>query len=188
MLRAEMAAGTELGKLAAAISFSGGLVGDDIVNKMIANRIAQPDCEPGFMLDGYPRTTAQAQYLDELLGSRNLPKPLVIHVDVPDAAVVERICMRRQCPACGHIYNLKFQPPRNDEKCDSDDCKLMIRTDDCEETVRARLTAYNSSTAPLLQYYAGERYLRVDGTETPDAIERNIGLLLDEVLPVLAQQ
>lgn len=179
MLRAEMAANTELGKMAAAIAFSGALVGDDIVNKMIANRIARPDCELGFMLDGYPRTAAQAQYLDDLLGSRGLPHPLVLHIDVPDSAVVERICLRRQCPACGHIYNLKFQPPVNENLCDSDNCKLVIRTDDCEETVRARLVAYNTSTSPLLAYYAGDRYLRVDGTMTPDEIEGTLIELLE---------
>lgn len=179
MLRAEMAANTELGKMAAALAFSGALMGDDIVNKMIANRIGQPDCGPGFMLDGYPRTVAQAQYLDELLSSRDLPNPLVLHIDVPDSAVVERICLRRQCPACGHIYNLKFQPPANENRCDSDDCKLVTRTDDCEETVRARLMAYNASTAPLLTYYAGDRYLRVDGTMTPDEIEGTLIELLE---------
>jgi adenylate kinase len=182
MLRSEMAAHTELGKMAAAISFAGGLVGDDIVNQMIANRIARPDCDPGFMLDGYPRTVAQAEYLDGLLESRSLPKPLVLHIDVPDSAVIERICLRRQCPSCGHIYNLKYQPPVNEGRCDSDDCKLVTRQDDCEDTVRTRLTAYNASTAPLLKYYAGERYLRVDGTATPGAIERDLMGQLDAVL------
>jgi adenylate kinase len=186
MLRAEMAANTELGKMAAAITFTGGLVGDEIVNKMIANRIAQSDCAPGFMLDGYPRTVAQAQYLDDLLSSRGLPHPLVLHIDVPDSVVVERICLRRQCPSCGHIYNLKFQPPANENLCDSDSCKLVTRSDDCEETVRARLTAYNASTAPLLTYYAGKRYLRVDGTMTPDEIEGTLIELLECVIPALA--
>jgi adenylate kinase len=182
MLRAEMAANTELGKTAAAISFAGGLVGDDIVNQMIANRIARPDCEPGFMLDGYPRTVAQAEYLDGLLASRGLPKPLVLHIDVPDNAVIERICLRRQCPSCGHIYNLKYQPPVNEGRCDSDDCKLVTREDDCEDTVRARLKAYNGSTAPLLKYYAGDRCLRVDGAAKPDKIEDDLLAQLDAVL------
>lgn len=186
MLRAEMAANSELGKMAAAIAFTGGLVGDDIVNKMIANRIAQPDCTRGFMLDGYPRTVAQAKYLDHLLSSRGLPQPLVLHIDVPDSDVVERICLRRQCPACGHIYNLKYQPPAHEDRCDSDDCKLVTRTDDCEDTVRARLTAYNASTAPLLDYYSGERYLKVDGARTPDEIEHNLGELLEGALSALA--
>jgi adenylate kinase len=187
MLRAEMAAQTELGKMAAAISFAGGLVGDDIVNRMIANRIARPDCEPGFLLDGYPRTVAQAEYLDELLASRALPKPVVLHIDVPDSAVIERICLRRQCPSCGHIYNLKYQPPEHENRCDSDDCKLVTRADDCEDTVRARLKAYTASTAPLLNYYAGERYLRVDGTAPPDEIEANLLRQLDAVLAQPAQ-
>lgn len=182
MLRAEMAANTELGKMAAAISFAGGLMGDDIVNQMIANRIERPDCQPGFLLDGYPRTVAQAEYLDGLLTSRGLPNPLVLHIDVPDSAVVERICLRRQCPSCGHIYNLKYQAPKNEDRCDLDDCKLVTRTDDCEETVRSRLKAYNESTAPLLQYYAGERYLRVDGTKAPDTIEQNLLALLEPLL------
>lgn len=179
MLRAEMAANTELGKMAAAISFMGGLVGDDIVNQMIATRIGRPDCEPGFMLDGYPRTVAQARYLDDMLKARELPQPLVMHIDVPDESVMERICLRRQCPGCGHIYNLKLQPPANDGLCDADDCKLVTRTDDCEETVRERLKAYNKLTAPLLDYYAGQRYSRVNGVLPPAQIEADLLAILE---------
>ncbi|MDX2153828.1 MAG: adenylate kinase [Bryobacteraceae bacterium] len=188
MLRAEMAAGTELGKTAAAISFAGGLVGDDIVNAMVANRIAQPDCASGFLLDGYPRTVAQAKYLDGLLAQRQLPQPVIVHITVADATVIERICLRRQCPSCGHIYNLKFQPPEVSDRCDSDGCALVTRQDDCEETVVNRLAAYNKSTAPLLEYYASPRMVTIDGTIPPGAIHEQllVRLGLSEVRELVA--
>ncbi|HBY64020.1 MAG TPA: adenylate kinase [Solibacterales bacterium] len=179
MLRAEMAAGTEIGKTAAAISFAGGLVGDEIVNEMVAGRIARPDCAGGFMLDGYPRTVAQAKFLDGLLAQRNLPTPKIVHIDVPDHTVIERICLRRQCPSCGHIYNLKFQPPEVTERCDSDGCALVTRQDDCEETVVNRLASYNKSTAPLLAYYGGPRMVKVDGSQSPAEIHSELLERLD---------
>src|SRR6266545_351603 len=112
MFRAECKAGTELGKLACSILSSGGLVGDDIVNRMLAARIERPDCSGGFLLDGYPRTLAQARYLDDLMSDRGLPKPLIIQLDVPPEAVVARITARRQCPRCSRIYNVVSKPPR----------------------------------------------------------------------------
>ncbi len=112
MFRAECKAGTELGKAACSILASGGLVGDDLVNGIVANRIARDDCKEGFLLDGYPRTVPQAIHFSALLRERGLPLPVVIHLDVPDEALVTRLTARRQCPECKQIYNALLQPPR----------------------------------------------------------------------------
>jgi len=170
MLRAEMQEGTELGKMAAEIAQQGGLVGDDIINAIVKSRLQKPDCEFGFLLDGYPRTVAQAEYLDKLLVKIGFPVPQVLHIDVPEQSIVDRITLRRQCPACGHIYNLKFHPPPKDGVCDLDGAQLYTRKDDNEETVRARLKAYNDSTAPLIDYYRTKAYSRVDGEAHPDEV------------------
>ncbi len=170
MLRAEMQEGTELGKIAADIAQKGGLVGDDIINAIVATRLQKPDCEFGFLLDGYPRTVAQAEYLDKLLAKLGFPPPQVIHIDVPEQSIVDRITLRRQCPACGHIYNLKFHPPQKEGACDHDGAELYTRKDDNEQTVRARLKAYHESTAPLIDYYRSRAYSRVDGEVGPDEV------------------
>ena len=116
MFRAECKAGTELGKMASAIMASGGLITDDITNGIVANRISQPDCAGGFLLDGYPRTVPQAEYFAGLLRERGLPQPVVIFLDVPTEALVARLTARRQCPKCLRIYNVLFQPPRVEGK------------------------------------------------------------------------
>src|SRR5690349_24167336 len=120
MFRAECKAGTPLGKKACTILSSGGLVGDDIVNQIVAGRISRPDCASGFLLDGYPRTVPQARFFSSLLQQRGLPEPIVIHLDVADSVLVPRLTARRQCPKCLRIYNLLSQPPRVPETCDDD--------------------------------------------------------------------
>ena len=112
MFRAECQSGSELGKLASSIMSKGGLIGDDIVNAMVASRISRPDCARGFLLDGYPRTVPQAMQFADLLRQRGLPNPVVIHLDVPDDTLVGRLTARRQCPQCKRIYNLLSQAPK----------------------------------------------------------------------------
>ena len=184
MFRAECSAGTELGKLACSILSSGGLVSDDIVNRIVASRIAKPDCSRGFLLDGYPRTIPQAIYLDRLIAERHLPEPVVIHLDVPSRAIVSRITARRQCPTCKHIYNVLSQPPKIAGICDADGTGLVRRADDTEGVVLTRLNAYEEMTGPLIGYYSGGN--RIDGTRAPGAISEEIGVLLARVQqPVL---
>ena len=176
MFRAECKAGTELGKLACSILSRGGFVGDDIVNPMVAARIAQPDCAGGFVLDGYPRTVPQAAYLDRLLAERRLPPAIAIHIDVPAASIVSRITARRQCPACGQIYNLRSQRPKSEGICDVDGTALVTREDDKEDVIRRRLEVYEELTGPVLDYYGGGH--RVNGDRPPEQVSEEIGAML----------
>ena len=116
--------------MACQIMATGGLVGDEIVNGIVASRLTRPDCTGGFLLDGYPRTVAQAQSFAELLRERDLPEPVVIHLDVPDQLLVARLTARRQCPNCLKIYNILSQPPRSEGICDDDGAALVTRADD----------------------------------------------------------
>lgn len=170
MIRAEIKAGTELGKLAAAVTITGGLLGDDLVNQMVRSRLSRDDCRAGFLLDGYPRTVPQAKYLAALLEELGLPQPLVLHIDVPADLLIERTCNRRYCPQCGAIYNLLTHPPKQPGRCDSCALELKQRDDDCEETVRNRLAAYERSTAPLIAHYSRGRYARIDGAGSPEDV------------------
>lgn len=179
MLRAEIQGGTELGKSAQAIMTSGGLVGDDIVNAMLANRVAQPDCQNGFLLDGYPRTVDQAEYLDSLLNKRKCPKPIILHLDVPADALVGRLTSRRQCPKCNRIYNLLQQPPQKPGVCDDDGCSLATRKDDQEDTVRERLRTYDELTRPVLAHYMDQNYYQIRGDRSPGYIFEAITGILE---------
>lgn len=170
MIRAEIKAGTPLGKIAQGVTITGGLLSDDLVNQIVASRISQPDCASGFLLDGYPRSIAQAEFLAGLLDRQGLPQPLVLHIDVPSEQLISRTCMRRFCPQCGHIYNLQSHPPASEGKCDNCGAELQQRADDCEDTVRNRLAAYERSTAPLIAHYTGPNYRRVEGAGSPDSV------------------
>ena len=177
MFRAECKAGTPLGKAACTILSKGGLVGDEIVNGIVGNRIARADCANGFLLDGYPRTVPQARHFSSLLQERGLPDPIVIHLDVPDNALIGRLTARRQCPKCLHIYNLQSQPPRVAGICDADGAELLTREDDREEVIRQRLKAYQELTGPVLDWF--QNHVRtVDGSlgaeQVSQAIERAV--------------
>jgi len=185
IFRAELKAGTPLGNAAKQIMASGGLVGDDIVNAMVSGRLQQPDCRAGFLLDGYPRTIPQAQFLDGLLKELGYPEPAVIYLEVPDSVLIARLTARRQCPSCGRIYNVLSQPPQREGVCDVDGAALIQRDDDKEEVIRARLKAYAESTGPLIQYYAGRNFYGIDGNRRPDAIQKDIDKILE---PALAQK
>ena len=137
MLRAEVEAGTPLGQQAQAILAEGQLVSDDIVNEMLVGRITKPDCRKGFLLDGYPRTVPQAEFLDNKLAELGFPPPTIFHLATPQSVLIERISSRRQCPQCGRIYNLLFKPPLKPGVCDNDGTKLVRRSDDSVEVVRA---------------------------------------------------
>lgn len=174
MFRAAVKAGTELGKRASAIMQAGGLVGDNIVNGIVAGRIAEPDCKHGFLLDGYPRTVPQAQNFAGVLKELGLPEPVVIHLDVPDSALVERLTARRQCPKCLRIYNLQSQPPRQAGICDNDGAELLTRVDDHESVIRDRLRAYSELTGPILDWYGPVRVHTVNGNQPPAQVAQSI--------------
>ncbi len=179
MFRAECKAGTELGKAACTILSKGGLVSDEIVNGIVRNRISRPDCAKGFLLDGYPRTVPQARHFSALLQERGLPDPVVIHLDVPDNALIGRLTARRQCPKCLHIYNLQSQPPRVAGICDVDGAALVTREDDREEVIRQRLKAYQELTGPVLAWFENHVWT-VDGSLAAD----QVSLAIERALPV----
>lgn len=175
MIRAEIRSGTPLGRIAAGVTITGGLLSDDLVNRIVASRLAQADCRNGFLLDGYPRTVDQACYLSALLAELGFPQPLVLHIDVPSRLLIERTCLRRLCPQCGHIYNLASHPPKLQENhCDQCGVELAQRADDCEETVRNRIVAYERTAHPLIAYYAAAGVCHIDGSIPPDEVYRQI--------------
>jgi adenylate kinase len=160
--------------MASAIMSAGGLVGDDIVNGMVANRLARPDCARGCLLDGYPRTIAQARFLANLADERDLPDPVVIHMEVPSDLLVTRLTARRQCPECRRIYNLLSQPPRVQGICDDDRAPLQTRDDDQECVIRRRLAAYQQQTGPVLAWYGSGVVHTVNGALSPEQVAEAI--------------
>jgi adenylate kinase len=183
MLRSEIQGGTKLGEAVRCIMTSGGLVGDDLVNEMLAHRVAQPDCLNGFLLDGYPRTVYQAEFLDRLIAERSLPKPIILHLDVPLDALQGRLTSRRQCPKCGTIYNLLHQPPKKAGLCDNDGTPLITRRDDQEEVVRERLRTYEAQTRPVLAHYQDRKhYYQIRGDRSPQYIFEAIAGIIEPLL------
>ena len=174
MLRAEIRNGTALGMAAKSILAKGELVDDDLVNVMVVHRITQPDCRKGFILDGYPRTVPQAVFLSGFIDNARLPNPTVIHLDVPVSVLVTRLSSRRHCSRCGRIYNLLYQPPAREGRCDQDGEELIHRNDDYEDVVRQRMEAYQRLCVPLIEYYSGTNYYRVDGECAPEKISGQI--------------
>jgi adenylate kinase len=175
MLREHIQAGDPLGQEVQALMRSGNLVPDELVNRLVQDRIKEPDCEKGFILDGYPRTTQQAQVLSGELKDRGFEK-LVIHLKVDYNKLIARLTGRRQCVQCGALYNLVLKPPKNSEVCDLDGSRLVIREDDREPVIRQRLEAYEAQTWPLLNYFSRNGGLvEVDGSEaTPVEIASRI--------------
>jgi adenylate kinase len=180
MLRAEVAAGSEIGLQAKAVMDAGHLVSDEILIRMLEARIERPDCARGFILDGFPRTVRQAEALDELLARKGLALDAVIELKVNDAALIERISGRFTCARCGTGYHDAFHRPKVDGVCDVCGSHDFIRrADDNRETVTARLGAYHRQTAPLLPYYQAQgRFFTVDGMEDIDTVTAQLVALL----------
>jgi adenylate kinase len=188
MLRAEVGAGTALGNQVKSILASGSLVSDELVNEIVVSRISKPDCKNGFLLDGYPRTLAQAKFLDQQLLRLGFPPPTVFHLATPKSVLIERISSRRQCPTCGKIYNLLFKPPQAPETCDTDGSQLIRRADDSVEVVTARLEAYEKQTAPIMVHYAGCDYHSIPANRSPAEIYREIEAILKPRLERMNRQ
>jgi adenylate kinase len=180
MLRAAVAAGTETGRKAKAIMDRGELVPDEVVVGIIADRLGQPDVAKGFILDGFPRNTAQAEALDRMLDSKGLKLHAVIEMKVDDEALVERITGRYTCSTCGKGYHDRFEKPKVANVCDAcGGTSFTRRADDNEKTVRDRLSVYNKQTAPLVQYYGGRGTLKtIDGMADIAEVTRQIETVL----------
>ena len=179
MLREAVAAGTPVGQQAASIMAAGQLVPDDLMIKMIDERLARPDAQKGFILDGFPRTLVQAEKLETLVGNGN-GDLRVLQLLVPDDAIVRRITLRRTCAQCGAIYHLENHPPANDSVCDRCGAEVIARPDDTEEAVRKRLESFHRQTMPVATYYKSKNVLRtVDGIGPVDEVFERIASSLD---------
>ncbi len=181
MLRAAVAAGTDVGRKAKAVMDAGGLVPDDVVVSIIADRIGRPECSGGFILDGFPRTIAQAEALDEMLAEKGLEIDHVIEMRVDDAALIERISGRFSCAKCGAAYHDEFNRPKAAGTCDlCGATDFTRREDDKAETMAARLGAYHEQTAPLLPYDRARGTLHsVDGMAGIDEVWRQLRAVIE---------
>ena len=153
IFRSNIKDGTPLGKLAKQYIDSGALVPDDVTIGIVKDRLQKPDCENGFILDGFPRTIAQAQSLDDILSSMGTKLDSVLDLEVKDEVIVQRLSGRRVCPDCSASYHIDFNPPKKDTICDNCGAKLIQREDDREQTVINRLKTYHAQTEPLIGYY-----------------------------------
>lgn len=165
ILRAERAAGSELGEKLKSYMDAGELVPDETVVEIMARAIAKQDADKGLLLDGFPRTVAQAGALDKQLEQLGLPLEAVLVIEADESLLVDRITGRRSCPSCGSVYHVKNIPPAKEGVCDTCGAELVQREDDTEEVVRQRLTAYRAQTEPVIEYYAadGRKMIKLDG-------------------------
>jgi adenylate kinase len=182
LLRDNVKRGTILGLQAKNVMERGDLVSDELVCNMVAQRLSQPDCEQGYILDGFPRTAAQAAWLDEFLKRKVFDNPnhgkwlpIVIRIEVDYNKLSLRLTGRRTCPTCGRIYNIHSRPPRVDELCNFDGTPLIIRDDDRDEVIKERLATYERQTRPVADYYKAKgRLFCVNGDLPVDEVSETI--------------
>lgn len=173
---------TVLGLAAKAKMEAGELVPDEVVCGIVEERLSQPDCENGFILDGFPRTLAQAKFVDHVLDAKGDGRPVVLDIEVSEDLLLKRLTGRATCPICGEIYNIYFNPPKVDMLCDNDGGALLHRADDNAATIRQRLEAYHQQTSPLIEYYRGQGVLvPVDGNKSPEPIAKGLIEYLSKV-------
>lgn len=182
MFRENISKGTELGKLAKSIIDAGNLVSDDVTNAMVKERLSRGDLENGFLLDGYPRTLAQAEALEEIGREINVPIEAVVNFDCEEKELIRRISGRRVCKKCGASYHIDSMKPKVEGICDICGSPLVQRADDNEESLKVRLTHYVSSTKPLLEFYEGRNLLHSYNS----LVDANV--LLDEVSKLLEEK
>lgn len=183
ILRANVKAGTELGKKAKAYMDKGELVPDQLVIALLKERISQPDAKKGFILDGFPRTVAQAEALEVLLKELKMKLDAVISIDVAPEELIKRLSGRRICKntACGASYHIMFNPPKVANKCDKCGSELYQRADDQEEAIKNRLKVYTAQTEPLINYYSKKKQLaRVDGAKEINAIFNDLSKVFEK--------
>jgi adenylate kinase len=179
ILRGAVRDETELGRTAKDYMDRGDLVPDEVIVGVIAERIGSPEALDGFILDGFPRTTPQAEALDSKLEELGRAVTAVVLIDVGDEEVVRRLGGRRTCVANGHVFHVDFNPPRQDGDCDIDGSELVVRDDDRPEVIRKRLDTYHAKTEPLIDYYDRRGVLRrVDGERPPDEVAEEIRRVL----------
>ncbi|SDC51075.1 Adenylate kinase [Pelagirhabdus alkalitolerans] len=182
MFRSAIKEETELGQKAKSYMDQGELVPDEVTIGIVRERLSKPDCQKGFLLDGFPRTIAQAEALESLLDELESPLDYVLHVDVPQDKLVDRLTGRRICPECGATYHVMYNPPKVDGKCDHDGAELIQRDDDRAETVSKRLEVNVEQAQPLLDFYQDKGYLQaVDGDQDIDQVFE----VIDEKLQAL---
>jgi adenylate kinase len=180
MLRSAIKSGSELGKKAKQVMDAGQLVSDDIIIELVKERIAEPDCQNGFLLDGFPRTIPQA----DAMRDNGIEIDYVLEFDVPDEVIVERMSGRRVHPGSGRVYHIEHNPPKEEGKDDETGEELVIRPDDQEQTVRKRLSVYHEQTEPLVEYYqklseeGKTKYYKIDGTQPVEKVSDQLGELL----------
>lgn len=183
ILRGAVHAGTELGKEAEAYMKRGDLVPDSLIMGIMENRLQEPDCRQGFLLDGFPRTIPQAEALKELLAKLNIELDMAVNIDVPREVILDRLCTRRTCDNtdCQAIYNVKGNPPKQEGICDKCGSPVVQRADETEEAISHRLQTYNDKTAPLIGFYEKEGLLKTVSGSSSDLVvaaikaELNIG-------------
>ena len=153
IFRKNIKEGTELGKIATKYADEGKLVPDEVTNQMVRNRLNEPDCEKGFILDGYPRNLAQAEELDKILNDKNKQVDLVVNLNTPTGEIIERVMARRECPNCKRVYNMVLNKPKEGELCDYCKIPLIKRVDDTEEKLQIRLDTFFTQTKPVIDFY-----------------------------------
>jgi adenylate kinase len=174
LLRDHVKRGTPLGLQADPYMKAGKLVPDSLMTPILEERLSRPDCARGFILDGYPRTLAQAEGLDALLKNKALVAHIIL-LDVPEERVLKLLAGRRVCPHCSRSYNIYFQPPKKAGVCDADGTPLVQRPDDKEEVIRRRLETYHEETQPAIDYYQRQgRLVRINGAQTPEQVAAEI--------------
>lgn len=181
MFRAEVARGTELGRRAKEIMDAGRLVPDDVTIAIVRARLQEPDCQPGFILDGFPRTIPQAETLDQVMAAIGRTFDRALYLVAPAEDLIQRLAGRLSCPQCGRTYHRVFNPPAAGDVCPVDGTQLIQRTDDSEEAARTRVTVYLRDTVPVVDYYR-ERDLvtEVDALQGIDAVRADIEKALTE--------
>jgi adenylate kinase len=180
ILRKEVSVGTPLGETVGGYLAAGELVPDALVNQVVGRTLSDPDCHDGFVLDGYPRTVAQAEFLDQLLADLGVTRPAVIYIEVPMATLIERLLGRLECTVCGRTYHTRHWSSAHPGACDDDGGPLVRRSDDVERVIRERLRQWTAVADPLLDHYRTADLHRVDGTVSPanvlESVENALGL------------